>query len=248
MSLNVQIVGFPPKFIVTSHVGSSTSAAEFLRINDETPIFWAETSYVIYNGIVRDIFQQEPEYGGGADGCPNFYSQVFLTLPAKATHYTYTTRTIFVNSEQSRSVSDLSAIQLAGLSGTPLTENGTDGTYPETSSSTGLFYNSSLTTWDHHWSQINSGTRGAGIMFTNGTNQNLYIFDTAAKRGALNVQSDSIEVNPVDPSRSSFAFTDSRDLTWNGAVVTFNGEPIYPSSGYNGLWVMVEHPPSITVN
>jgi len=203
---------------------------------------------VIYNGIVRDIVQQEPEYSGGVAGSPNFYSQVFLTLPANAPYYTYTTRTIFVNSEQSRSVSDLSAIQLSGLSGARLTEDGTDGGYPETSNSTGLFYDGSPTDWNHHWSQISSGNSGAGIMFTDADNQNLYIFDNGDKTGALNVQSNGIEVNPVDQSLSPVAFINSRDLTWQGAVVTFDGEPIYRSSDDVGLWVMVEHPPTVTVN
>jgi hypothetical protein len=36
---------------------------------------------------------------------------------------------------------------------------------------------------------------------------------------------------------------------WNGAVVTFNGTPIYQVSGgkQTGLWVTVEYPPTITV-
>jgi hypothetical protein len=248
LDLSVKIVGYPPRFEVTSNVGGSTSTAEFLRINTEFPVFWADTAYVIYDGIVRDIVQQEPEYSGGVASCPNFYSQVFLTLPANAPYYTYTTRTIFVNSEQSRSVSDLSAIQLAGLSGTPLTEDGTDGDYPETSTSTGLFYDGSPTGWDHHWSQISSGNTGAGLMFTDADNQNLYVFDSIAvdKTGAFNVLSSAIEFNPVERYNADFDYP--LDLTWHGAVVTFNGEPIYPDSGYNGLWVMVEYPPSVTVN
>jgi hypothetical protein len=249
LHLDVKTVGSPPRFVVASTRGASTSTAEFLRFNTIAfPVFYADTAYVIYNGTVRDIVQQEPEYSGGVAGCPNFYTQVFLTLPANASYYTYTARTVFVNSLQSRSVSDLSVIQLSGLSGTPLTENGTSGSYPATSNSTGLFYNSSTASWDHHWSQISSGLSGAGVMFTDADNQNLYIFDTVDKRGALNVQNNHIEVNPVEQSLAPFQFTDSKDLTWHGAVVTFNGEPIYPSSGYNGLWVMVEYPPSVIVS
>jgi hypothetical protein len=236
-------------YVVSRVIGEPTSCrVDFLRVNDEMPIYGAEPAYVIYNGVVRDIVQQEPEYSGGVAGSPNFYSQVVLTLPANAPYYTYTTRTIFVNSEQSRSVSDLSAIQLSGLSGTPLTEDGTDGGYPETSGSTGLFYDSYPTGWDHHWSQISSGNSGAGFMFTDADNQNLYVFDTIAgdKTGALNVLSSRIEFNPVE--RYDADFTYPLDVTWHGAVVTFNGESIYQSSGDNGLWVMVEYPPSVTVN
>jgi len=238
-------------FYVISRVKgeSATYRTDFLRVNNDMPDYGAEPAYVIYNGTVRDIIQQEPEYGGGGvAGSPNFYSQVFLTLPANTPYYTYSARISFVDSLQPRTVNDLSVIQLSDLVGTPLTEDGTDGDYPETSTSTGLFYDGSPTGWDHHWSQISSGNLGAGVMFTDADNQNLYIFDTGDKRGALNVQSDTIEVNPVDQSLSSVSFTNSRDLTWQGAVVTFDGEPIYRSSDNFGLWVMVEYPPSVTVD
>ena len=256
IDLNVTIVDpFPPgdpEFRITSTMGTSTSTAEFLRINNEFPIFYADTAYVIYNGIVRDIVQQEPEYRDGAAGCPNFYAQVFLTLPANTPYYTYTARTIFVNSEQSRNISDLSTIQLSGLSGTPLTEDGTDGGYPLNSTSTGLFYDGYPTGWDHHWSQISSGNSGAGLMFTNTTNQNLYHFDSIVgnKTGALNVFGSGIEFNPVEDwlNHPVTDYTDALDVSWCGAVVTFDGEPIYRSSDDVGLWVMVEHPPTVTVN
>jgi hypothetical protein len=337
-------------------------------------------------------------------GCPNFYSQVFLTIPANTPYYTYAARTIFVNSSQSRNIFDLSVVQLSGLNGERLTEDGKSGSYPATSSSTGLFYDGSPTSWIHHWSQraevpssvtlINaqsfegtwppagwtktgnwnkennrayqgtysadfdgegtgvsgnlvtssldcsdavsisvsfrfydenvdgnqfrleyfdgiswvgiadlgsssestwnlyqqeitdpryfiSGFKirwvadniragggsnnehayvdlvniskkvanpGAGIMFTDNNNQNLYIFDSMAEdnTGAINVLSSRIEVNPVERYEVDYPFP--LDLTWRGAVVTFDGEPIYPRSGDVGLWVMVEYPPSVTVN
>ena len=98
-------------------LGESISyRTDFLRVNDEMPNYGAEPAYVIYNGVVRDIVQQEPEYGGGGvAGSPNFYSQVFLTLPANTPYYTYGVRTIFVDSLQPRTVDDLSVIQLSDL-------------------------------------------------------------------------------------------------------------------------------------
>ena len=43
-------------------------------------------------------------------------------------------------------------------------------------------------------------------------------------------------------------FTYALDVTWHGAVVTFDGTtPIYNESGQTGLWVIVEYPPTITV-
>ncbi|UCC58465.1 MAG: hypothetical protein JSW14_00625, partial [Candidatus Bathyarchaeum sp.] len=233
--------------VVSSVVGGSTSCtADFLRVNNEEPNYGAEPAYVIYNGVVRDIVQQEPEYSGGVAGSPDFYAQVVLTFPANATYYTYEARTIFVNSSQSRTVSDLSAIQLSSLSGTQLTEDGTDGGYPETSTSTGLFYND--TNWEHHWSQFVSGDSGAGLMFTDTDNQNLYIFDSIAgnKTGALNILGSGIELNPVEQYDASFTYP--LELIWHGAVVTFEGEPIYRSVDDVGLWVIVENPPWITMD
>lgn len=238
-------------WINSTVVGGLTSCTtEFMRINGDDPDYGANVAYVIYNGTVRDILQQESEWSNGVPNSPNLYSHTVLTLPANAPYYTYATRTIFVDSLQDRTLTDLSAIQLSVTIGTPLTENGTtiEG-YPETSNSIGIFYNDSSTGGAHHWSQFISGNAGAGLMFTDTDNQNLYVFDTIAidNTGALNVNNFIIELNPVE--RYPADFTYPLDVTWKGAVVTFEGEPIYPSSGGNiGLWVMVEHPPTVTVN
>jgi hypothetical protein len=228
--------------------GTEDSTAEFLRINGEKPVYGAAPAYVIFNGVVRDIVQQEAEYQGGIDGTPNIYSHLVLTLPANATYYTYTIRTIFVNSLQPRSITDLSAVQLSVTGGLPRTENGTSGGYPVPSNATGLYYNFSTPTgWAHHWSEFIIGTSGAGIMFTN--NEQLYVFDDIAgtETGALKVLNSGriIEVNPVE--LAPVPFTYPLDVTWKGAVVTFDGEPIYPESGGTvGLWVLVEHPPTVS--
>jgi hypothetical protein len=239
-----------PEFRVRSTMGASTSTAHFLRVNGHSPVFWADTAYIIYNGVVRDIVQSEPEYSGGVTGCPNFYTQIVLTLPANATYYTYSLRTIFVDSLQPRTINDLSVIQLSNLVGTPMTENGTIAIYPNPSNDTGLFYDCSPTGWDHHWSQFVSGSAGAGVMFTNSSNEQLYVFDSVigADTGAVVVEDtpNYVEVNPVEIN--SVPFDSARDLTWYGAVVTFNSEPIYRSGDDVGLWVMVEHPPGVMLD
>jgi hypothetical protein len=376
--------------------GVSTCSADFLRVNTQEPQCGSGPSFVISNGIIRDIVQHEPEYVdgyiGGVSNCHNFYAQVFVTFPACATYYTYSVRTIFVDSSQSRTITDLSTIQLSGewVSGavTSLTENGTAGDYPTvietTTGSTELFYNaSSSEVWQHHWSEYILGNSGGGLMFTNRSNFDLYSFDdlAGAATGALNVangyrtiwttpisvydscgtalpghsasnardgytntywsystseghwitfdlgetkaisglqifqpsywggsdgieiyinddpgdrgspvwsgtidgygwvQSDSflaegryvtlvslsadspqwlyevqvgipertVEFNPVERYQVA-GFYDALDITWYGAVVTFDGEPIYRSSDDVGLWVMVDYPPNVTVN
>jgi hypothetical protein len=126
------------------------------------------------------------------------------------------------------------------------TENGISNGYPVVSNEPGTFYNSSSSTWQHHWSQFISGTTGAGIMFTDAANKMLYAFDTStSKTGALNVGTQTIELRPIT---SQVSFTSAKDVTWYGAVVTFDGTtPIYNSSNKSGLWVTVEYPPTITV-
>jgi len=186
-------------FRITSRRGTSTGTTEYLRVNDEWPIYGADPAYVIHHGIVRDIVQQEAEWSGGIANSPNVYAQIFLTLPANATYYTYASRLIFISSAQSRTITDLSAIRLTSdwMSGTQrsLTENGTSGGFPSIGETFAgqnkLFYNfsSPSTGWAHHWSEYISGSMGGGMMFTDDANRKLYDFDNIAgsKTGALSV-------------------------------------------------------------
>ena len=82
-------------------------------------------------------------------------------------------------------------------------------------------------------------------MFTDEANKMLYAFDNSTtKTGALKVGTQTVELCPIT---SSVSFTSAKDVTWYGAVVTFDGTPIYNSSNKSGLWVIVEHPPTITI-
>ncbi len=167
--------------------GSTASSVEFLRVNNEEPQYGDQLSYVIYNGVVRDIVQQEPEYDGGVSSSPNFYSQVVLTFPANATYYTYSARTIFLESDRDRDISDLSAVQFSSEWTSEdldsFTENGYSGTDPiadQTSGTIERFYNASG--GYHHWSEYLTESGGAGIMFTNSSNLDLYTFDSSCWR------------------------------------------------------------------
>jgi hypothetical protein len=118
-----------------------------------------------------------------------------------------------------------------------------------------LFYNftGSSSGWAHHWSEFISGSSGAGIMFTDSANQELYVFDSIAgqKTGALNIVTyggQFIEFSPVGRASYPASFQSSLDVTWHGAVATFNSDPVYPTVGNAGLWVMVEAPPTVAVS
>jgi hypothetical protein len=231
-------------FTLTSTTGSTTSTARLMRINNEEDNTDPELAYVIINGVVRDIVLGEAEWAGGIGNCPNVYSHIVITLPANAAYYTYQLRLMFIESQQSRTITDLCPIRVTVSSGSPQTENGISGGYPVVQSGTGTFYNSS-SVWQHHWSQIITGTRGAGIMFTDEANKMLYAFDTGTtKTGALKVGTQTIELLPVTMSSVSFIY--AKDVTWYGAVVTFDGTtPIYEDE--SGLWIIVEYPPTITI-
>jgi hypothetical protein len=73
------------------------------------------------------------------------------------------------------------------------------------------------------------------------SSQRLYEVKVEVQEGPI------IEFNPVE--RYQVSFTYPLDVSWHGAVVTFEDEPIYPSSGGNiGLWIMVEYPPIVAVS
>ncbi|MFZ7137066.1 MAG: hypothetical protein ACOWW1_01420 [archaeon] len=253
--LNVRITG--ETLVATSTAGSIRGAAEFLRINSESPVFGAGTSVVIADGSVRTILQQEPEYSGGATNCPNFYAQLYFTLPLNTNYYTYTSRLIFVDSDTSlnRRLTNLNVIEHTAFTGAALTENGTISGYPVVDDSTGSYYNQSASSEDHHWSEFIAGSSGTGVMFRD-VASNLYTFDKiiGSDTGAIVVEQTGypsfnriIEVNSVELA-SVDDFDYFLDLVWSGAVVTFTAEPIHPTFGDNGLWVMVEDPPTVSMD
>jgi hypothetical protein len=256
------LTGFNVKSTVT---GTSTSStATFMRINTEASTYGAGLSYVIHHGIVRDIVQQEAEWGktnppaddGGAHNCPNIYANIVLTLPANATYYTYQTRIMFINSAQARTITDLCPIRLTTNLPTVQiqTENSTLAGSPILQNGTGTFLNTNSVGWTaHHFSQfISENGKGAGIMFADTANQKLYAFDSFASstsKGAIKASSGLLELLPV--SSSQVQFTSAYDITWQGAVATFDGTTpvcgLYDGTTPMGLWILAEYPPTITV-
>jgi hypothetical protein len=244
---------------VKSTCGSSTSTAQVMRINGKYPTYGAGEACVISHGVVRDIVQQEAEWSNGVDNCANVYANIVLTLPAGASYYTYQLKLTFIDSTtHPRTITDLVPIQLSSSPSSLLvqTESGTIGDLPNPINGTGTFkdYDPSSGWTAHHWSQIinNSTLAGAGLMFTDASNQLLYAFDSSPTRftGALNVSSTAktIEFAPVT-SLGQVSFTTPYDITWYGAVVTFDSStsPIYNANGATGLWLLVERQPTSTV-
>ena len=245
--LSLQFAG--SGFTVTSTVGGTTSTSTLMRVNNKDDTTDPELAYVIYNGVIRDIIQGEPEYSGGVSNCPNIYANVVITLPANATYYTYQLRFMFLNSTQPRSITNLCPIRLSTSFSSLQTENGTANGSPIVATGSGTFYNSSASSAMHHWSQMISGAKGAGIMFTDTANQRLYTFDyisPGTPTGALQTSSGLIELLPV--TLRSVGFNYPMDVVWRGAVFTFDSTtPIYQTSDGSGLWILVEYPPTITV-
>jgi hypothetical protein len=256
--INLQIGSFS----VTSRVISTqtSSTANFMRINGENSVYGAGAAYVIHHGVVRDIVQQEAEWGtdnggGGAYNCPNLYANIVITLPANTNYYTYQLRLMFINSAKPRTITDLCPISLTVSPSSPqaMTENGTASGVPIVTSGTGTFYNHTAGGWTaHHWTQLISSSRGAGMMFTDNSNQRLYTFDSIAGSavGALKVDTSSKTISLLPVARSSASFAYPLDVTWLGAILTFdNTMPIYKMQGTTptGLWILAEYPPTVTV-
>jgi hypothetical protein len=259
--LNLTIARLSSVLTVTSTIGKMNSTTQFMRVNSQSDYYGSDVTYVIANGIVRDIVHTEPEWrNGGAPGCPDFYAHIIITLPANATYFTYTSSMIFLSSSQpTRKLTDLcivnvNATGLTRVNRYPLTENGT-----QVSSNTELFYDYTGPGWAHHWSQIanTSGlnpTTGTGIMFSNYTNFQMYCFDNqTAKTGGLNVSSSDkvIELDPVRQYQTTDFHAQLLYLTWTCAVVTFDQTtPIYAEvSGIkSGLWITVEYPPVVAIS
>jgi len=240
----------------TDNIGTRTLNNGRLSItfagNNENDGTDPELAYVIYNGVVRDIVQGEPEYSGGADGCPNMYANAVIMLPANVTYYTYQLRLMFLNSAQSRTITDLCPIKLSTTLSSiqAQTENGTANGFPIVTAGTGTFYNYSGSYAAHHWSQITSGTKGTGIMFTSTANQRIYAFDSIAGStvGALKADASAKTIELLPVASGSASFTTALDVIWRGVVATFDGTaPIYRDSDSGGLWILVEYPPTITV-
>lgn len=244
-------------FTLTSTVGSATSTAELMRINTRKDGTEPELSYVIYNGVVRDVILGEAEYSGGINNSPNVYTSIVVTLPANVTYYTYQLRLMFVSSSLSRTLSDVCPIKLS-TSVSPVTlqtENSTADGFPIIQNGTGTFSNYDAIGWTpHHWSQFitNDGKKGAGMMFTDINNEKLYLFDSmsgSTSKGAIRTGLNSIELVPV--SQASVSFTSPLDITWSGAVATFdNTTPIckmYTPTTTAGLWILAEYPPTLTI-
>ncbi|MCW4007188.1 MAG: hypothetical protein NWF09_00640 [Candidatus Bathyarchaeota archaeon] len=235
-------------------IGTSTnSTANFMRINGENSVYGAGAAYVIHHGVVRDIIQQEAEWSDGADNCPNLYANIVITLPANVTYYTYNLRLMFIDSAQSRVITELRPISftVSPSSPTAMTENGTLSGFPIVTNGNGTFYNYTSGGWTpHHWSQLIAGSRGAGIMFTDSANQMLYVFNSIAGSsvGAIRITESNKNIELLPVASGSVSFTYALDVSWHGAVVTFDGTtPIYRSSDESGLWLLVEYPPAVTV-
>ena len=67
--------------------------------------------------------------------------------------------------------------------------------------------------------------------------------------GALNVDptSKTIELAPVT-SLHQVSFQTPMDITWKGAIATFSSStPVYDAANGNGLWILAEYQPQITI-
>jgi len=222
---------------ITNPISVTTTSKWWTATFPSPPTLSPNTDYVLMiipNGQVR-FYRTTGSTNQGHHDTSNSYSSPTNPTDASHNNYQYSIYCTYTHA------------------GTLLTENGITNGYPIVSTAAGLFYNMS-SIWQHHWVQINStAIKGFGIMFTDNANKMLYCFDaiTGKATGALNVTATlgTIELLPVaETLNATVSFTYALDVTWYGAVVTFDGTtPIYNSSNKSGLWITVEYPPTITV-
>ena len=97
--LSVSVSGDSLFTVTSTVVGKSTSSlANFMRINTNASTYGAGSAFVIVNGVVRDIIQQEAEWINGVGAvilpngsvlpptCRTIYANIVLTLPADASY------------------------------------------------------------------------------------------------------------------------------------------------------------------
>jgi len=252
---------------------SVTTETRFFKINTRDSYYGAPESYIIYKGIVRDIIQQEPEYIGGIVSCPDLYTHLVITLPAKANYYTFKARAVFL-STSSRSLTAFELLQMRVTSPTSLSTASTESNInrsvvpsgvPEESSGTPIIDGTPDSDYDPHWSQFRVGNLCAGVIFTNSNNEAVFTFNdgspTGLARGVIEVITGTRDIF-LRPIRTSAAppatqyqvtgYTAEKDLKWSGAVALNDSSNsydtvYYPGSSPTGLWILVEKLPTITV-
>ena len=244
---------------------SVTTVTRFFKINTRDSYYGAPESYIIYKGIVRDIIQQEPEYIGGIVSCPDLYTHLVITLPAKANYYTFKARAVFL-STSSRTLTDFQLLQMRVTSLNPpspatrRTEGNIDVGVPVESSSTPILDGTPAADHDPHWSQFrDSSYRCAGVLLTNSNSDALFQFNSEATadsaRGAIEVDGTNRDIflQPVRFTHSVSGYTAAHDLIWSGAVTLNDSSNSYDTVYYNpgsnptGLWILVEKLPTIIV-
>jgi hypothetical protein len=241
----------------TKSTPSISSTINFARVNSVVPTYGSAVSYTLIHGVVRDIVQQEPEWSGGVPNSPDLYGHIVITLPAGTNYYTYRVRNVFVTTSLTRSISDLSVLQLKAPTGSysQLTEDGQNSGAPIKSTNT--LFADGLTAHQHQWSEyIDSSNRGVGLFMRSNFNDLTYAFDNVIGQHtgsiSLNLSQKTVEIDPINRFAVT-GFSQGLDVTWVGGVVNFNSgnavDSIYPSSSGNlGLWVLVESPPTVTPN
>jgi hypothetical protein len=190
--------------------------------------------------------------------CPDLYTHLVITLPAKANYYTYKLRTIFLETTLTRNINNLQILSLAvnsanPVAGTQYTEDDIDGGLPGVSTGT-LITDGDPLDYAPHWSEFRDVSNNCvGTFFTNTNNDQLFYFNTPTRNtGAIEIASKNIYLRPVRSTLPVNGLQSATDLTWNGAIaVSGTGQGrntvYYPGSSPTGLWILVEKLPTITV-
>jgi hypothetical protein len=236
------------KVIVKSYLGYTNSSA---------PVFPAEMTYVVYNGIVRDIVSQTAVVDTTDGSMPTIYYNFVITLPANCTYYTYQITNTMLETTQARRIDDLSLIKLRITDDAEkyvMTEF--DNEIMEVVSPTSYpSQYKGANRWIEYLTFSKDMYTGAGIMMMQESVDEVFKFDrdiSPLTTGRFNVLNSDLLVSPVllIPLTNYQQYS---QVTWHGAVTLFYTESlddtIYYKDGSNnvhGLYALVVYPPTVS--
>jgi hypothetical protein len=225
--------------------------------NSTAPTFPAGMTYVIYNGVVRDIVSQTAVVDTTDNSIPTIYYNYVITLPANCTYYTYQITNTMLSTTTHRKINDLSFIKLTmpnGASKYVMTD--LKNKYMEVANPTTFpSQYKGLNRWVEYLSTSGSTYSGAGILMMQESVDRIFKFDqdiAPMSTGRVNLLSASLQLSPVLllPLTNYQSYS---QVTWYGAVLLFKSNSQYDTIYYregvanaHGLYSMVVYPPTIS--
>ena len=224
--------------------------------NSTSPVFPSGMTYVIYNGVVRDIVMQMAIVDTLDNSIPTIYYNYVIMLPANCTYYTYQITNTMLSTTRNRKVNDLSFLKIKITNNnlkyimTDLDNNKMEVANPTTFPA----QYKGINRWVEYMDYTHSIYKGAGILMMQESVDKIFKFDqdiSPLSTGRVNLVSSDIQLSPVLLFPLTH-YTQYSQVTWHGAVMSFSSNSPYDTIYYNdagilkGLYSMVVYPPKVS--